>query len=146
MTVWRLLIFFLLGAAGARAQVPFFQHYALLKNKSPQINTLYRDKTGFVWIGTNEGLFKFNGTTFRQFTRSDSLPDNQVTAIAEDSLGRIWTGHRSGGIGMVERDRVTKFNTIVSTGWMRKTACLIFLFTIWPRIVQAISGPERTEE
>jgi ligand-binding sensor domain-containing protein len=105
-----LLIFFLLSAVWSWAQIPFFQQYSLLKNKSPLVNALYRDKTGFMWLGTNEGIFKFNGTTFQQFTISDSLPDNTVTAIAEDSLGRIWTGHKNGSIGIIEQGKITKFN------------------------------------
>src|SRR6478609_4121596 len=104
------MILFLLCAICIQAQVPFFQHYALLKNKTPGVNVLYRDKTGFMWFGTNEGLFKFNGSTYQQFTISDSLSDNHVTAIAEDSLGRIWTGHKLGGISIIQNDHVTKFN------------------------------------
>lgn len=105
-----LFIFLLLFSLSGWAQVPFFQHYVLLKNKTPLVNALYRDATGFMWLGTNEGLFKFNGASFQQFTMQDSLPDNNVTAIAEDSLGRIWTGHKNGSVGIVERDKVTKFN------------------------------------
>jgi len=104
-----LWIFLLLFSLPGWTQVPFFQHYVLLKNKSPLVNSFYQDKTGFMWLGTNEGLFKFNGTTFQQFTQVDSLPDNNVTAIAEDSLGRIWTGHKNGSIGIVDHDKITKF-------------------------------------
>src|SRR4051812_33962638 len=78
----------------AIGQTPFFQHYQLLKKNDPvSVNTLFQDKRGYMWFGTNKGLFKFDGKNYRRYTQSDSLPDNNVTAIAQDSLGRIWLGH-----------------------------------------------------
>lgn len=93
------------------AQVPFFQQYRLLKrSESVQVNVLFQDSYGYVWCGTNHGLFRLDGLTSIQFTKQDSLPDNHVTAIGQDSLGRIWTGHRNGALAYIDNGKVTVFS------------------------------------
>ena len=93
------------------AQRLYFQEYFLLKKNEPvQINAMFQDKTGFIWFGTNKGLFKFNGKTYQRFTVSDSLQENNVTAIAQDSTGKIWVGHKSGALSVLEKKGFEKFN------------------------------------
>jgi ligand-binding sensor domain-containing protein len=93
------------------SQIPFFQAYTLLKKNEPvQINAIFQDNSGYLWFGSNKGLFRFDGITFRRFTTTDGLPDQQVTAIAQDSLGRIWTGHKNGKIAILEKEKITLFN------------------------------------
>ncbi len=94
----------------AMGQVPFFQKYYLLKKNEPvQVNVIFQDKTGLIWLGTNRGLFKFDGITYRQFHVFDNLPDENVTALAEDSLGRIWTGHKNGKLAFFEKNQFHAF-------------------------------------
>ena len=95
-----------------RAQIPFFQHYRLLKrSESVHVNVIFQDKFGFMWYGTNQGLFRFDGNNLDRYDISDSLPDNHVTAIAEDSLGRIWTGHRNGKLAHIEKGKIVPFSS-----------------------------------
>ena len=85
------------------AQIPFFEYYPMLKrNESVQVNVIFQDRSGFIWYGTNKGLFRFDGVRQERFTSTDSLPGDDVTAIAQDSLGRIWTGHQNGKIAYLE--------------------------------------------
>jgi ligand-binding sensor domain-containing protein len=55
-------------------------------------------------------LFKFDGLNLERFTVSDSLPEDHVTAIGQDSLGRIWTGHKNGRLAYLDDRRITTFN------------------------------------
>jgi ligand-binding sensor domain-containing protein len=106
-----IVLLILLVAAPNYGQVPFFQHYSLLKRNEPvQVNVIFQDKSGFIWYGTNKGLFKFDGINQQRFTTTDSLPDNQVTAIAQDNQGRIWTGHKNGRLAFIERGHITNFD------------------------------------
>lgn len=53
------------------------------------------DEFGYVWIGTNRGVNKYNGHTFLQFFHSEepnSLSSNQSRQILSDSNGRLWVG------------------------------------------------------
>ena len=98
-------------AVSSYAQVPYFQFYSLLKrNESLQVNVVFQDKSGFIWCGTNKGLFRYDGISQQRFTNLDSLPDDNVTAIAQDSLGRIWTGHKNGRIAFMDKGTIQIFD------------------------------------
>ena len=66
------------------------------------INALTMDASGLLWIGTEDGLFRYDGYEVTVF-RSDpddlySVQDNVITALAADSDGRVWVGSESDGI------------------------------------------------
>jgi ligand-binding sensor domain-containing protein len=95
---------------GGRTQTPFFQHYNLLhKRENVQVNSMLQDLEGFVWFGTTQGLFRFDGREYLRYTVADSLPDNNVTALAIDSAGRIWCGHANGKISWLAHGEVFRF-------------------------------------
>jgi signal transduction histidine kinase/ligand-binding sensor domain-containing protein len=101
-------IFFCLFSYG---QAPYFQHYSLLrKNEAVQINVIMQGKSGYVWFGTNKGLFRLDGEKTKRYTTDDHLPDNNVTAIVQDSAGRLWIGHKSGKISILDHDSISEFN------------------------------------
>ncbi len=101
---------FILSLLCGYSQSPYFKNYPLLKkNESVRVNRIFQDKVGFIWYGTDKGLFKFDGINLKRFTTTDSLPDNYVMAIAEDSLGRVWTGHKNGQLAFIKNDVVQKF-------------------------------------
>ena len=48
------------------AQVAYYQKYAPLgKNESAAVNALMQDQSGYIWIGTNKGLIRFDGQLMR---------------------------------------------------------------------------------
>lgn len=61
---------------------------------------IFRDHYGFMWIGTFNGLNRYDGTGFKIFENkwgdSSSLIHNHVTSIAEDHSNRIWIGTNKG--------------------------------------------------
>ncbi|RZL50277.1 MAG: diguanylate cyclase [Pedobacter sp.] len=73
------------------AQTAYLPHYTT-KNGLPSNNCYYtlQDKRGYIWVATDAGVSRFDGTTFETFSVDDGLPDNQVLQLREDSKGRIW--------------------------------------------------------
>lgn len=55
------------------------------------------DKRGHLWFGASqEGLYRYDGEFFTQFTMKDGLLSNSVFSILEDNEGIIWLGTRDG--------------------------------------------------
>ena len=59
-----------------------------------QINTVFADSDGFLWLATVSGLNRYDGYTFRVFKKEPmnpaSLPDNSILDIFEDHEGYLW--------------------------------------------------------
>ena len=72
------------------------------------INAVYQDRKGFIWIATENGLNKFDGTRFSIYrhnaTDSTSLKNNYVRTLFEDSRGNFWIGCIN---GLQRYDRTT---------------------------------------
>ena len=61
------------------------------------INCLYRDSRGFLWIGTNSGLNRHDSYNLQQYYQdTDGLPSNSIGNIFEDWDGNIWIGSEHG--------------------------------------------------
>lgn len=105
-----LVLTLVLTALSSLAQIPFFQQYFLLKKNDPvQINAIFQEQSGIMLFGTNKGLFEFDGVRYSRMTTDNGLQDNNVTAICQDSVGRIWIGHKNGKISILENQKVTNF-------------------------------------
>lgn len=78
-----------------------FRHLSIRDGLSQSsINTLFQDAEGFIWIGTQDGLNKYNGYEFLVYQNeigdSISLTDNFVNCILEDAHHRLWIGTNAG--------------------------------------------------
>lgn len=94
-----LIFFILVNSITAFTQSPRFELFNIIKNKKGvEVNAIFQDKDGFIWIGTNQGLVKNNGIEFTPYTTANNLSSNEITALAQDSTGIIWIGHRNGNI------------------------------------------------
>lgn len=64
------------------------------------VAALTQDKLGFIWLGTSEGLVRYDGIRFQVFTHiekdSSSLPDNNINCLYADRAGNLWVGTRHG--------------------------------------------------
>lgn len=92
------------------AQSPHFELYNVMKNKKDvNVNTIFQDKSGFIWIGTNQGLVKYNGIEFTVFANDNSHSNTLVTAIAQDSSGMLWIGYQNGSINLFDGENFSPF-------------------------------------
>jgi hypothetical protein len=87
-----LLAFFSLFAMGmVSAQEFSYLHYNRKDGLAGSIvYCAAEDKDGFLWFGTENGVSRFDGTQFQNFTTADGLPDNEVLRLFVDSRNRVW--------------------------------------------------------
>lgn len=94
--VWLLLYMSVMLPAGAQSY--FFDNYSIKQGLSEQkVYTLLQDSKDYIWLGTANGLSRFDGKKFENYTSLDSLSSGGVKSIMEDSLGFLWFGHINGG-------------------------------------------------
>jgi signal transduction histidine kinase/ligand-binding sensor domain-containing protein len=71
------------------------------------VRAIAQTPDGYLWVGTFGGLARFDGDRFEVFQvdNTPELPDNLVNALFCDSLGRLWIGHDSGHVTVMEGRR-----------------------------------------
>ncbi len=97
-----ILLLFLSGLA--LAQHPY--SYSFNERHGFPINEvyyLYQDKKGNIWIGCNDGIFRYNGIALKQFTHP-KRNSRGISHILEDRYGRIWSQNFTGQIFRIEAD------------------------------------------
>jgi signal transduction histidine kinase/ligand-binding sensor domain-containing protein/ActR/RegA family two-component response regulator len=74
------------------------------------INTIVQTDDGYLWLGTQEGLARFDGIEFTVFDRRSAVapPHNFISALAaRKEQGGLWIGTFGGGLGLFERGAIT---------------------------------------
>jgi ligand-binding sensor domain-containing protein len=81
------------------------------------INTIHEDRTGTLWIGTFDGLYRLNRQSgaFARYTESQGLPSSTIRCILEDGVGRLWLSTQK-GVSRFDPRRRTFRNYDVSDG------------------------------
>ena len=64
--------------------------------KNLNVDSMLQDRAGFLWMGTDNGLFRYDGSRFQQYGAAEGLTNPYVVALAEDAAGRLWAGTGSG--------------------------------------------------
>jgi len=106
----------ILSAGGLYGQRYSFKYYGQDEGLSNlNIRALLQDQTGFLWVGTDNGLFRYDGRHFRMFGTADGLPSMQVYALAETADGTLWVGSIT-GVARRVGDRFEKLDLRLAKG------------------------------
>lgn len=109
---YRILLFsyfLLFNTASGQALSPSFRHISTNEGLSQgHISAILKDKKGFMWFSTFEGLNKYDGYRFVIYKHSSddslSLTNNIVNDILEDNYGNLWIAS-AGGLDKLNRDK-----------------------------------------
>jgi hypothetical protein len=90
---------------------------------SSTVYFIYHDSKGLLWICTDKGLAKYDGTGYQLFTMKDGLPDNEVFQVLEDRQGRLWLTAFTGPLCYIKNNKVFRFkNDTVHQYWNPHTS------------------------
>ncbi|MFD0893898.1 hypothetical protein KBB96_10780 [Luteolibacter ambystomatis] len=76
-----------------------------------RVRTVLQTRDGFIWLATDAGLLRFDGSSFKAFTVHDGLHAPVVSALYEDAEGKLWIGTIGGGISVMAYNRIERTYT-----------------------------------
>ncbi len=99
--LWLILLFFFTSNFAQR--ILQFENYNTDHGISDNtVLAISQDRQGYIWIGTSEGLNRFDGKYFEVFKLARPIPgalqNNTISALYSDSRGILWIGTRGGGL------------------------------------------------
>ena len=102
-----------------------FEHFSLEEGLSQSTATvIFQDSKGFLWIGTEDGLNRYDGYNFKIYKPNtddpNSLTDRWITALAEDPKGNLWVGTRLGGLNRYD-PKTGKFTHLLYSSVLKKS-------------------------
>jgi len=111
---------------GQALDAPAFSVYGMPEGLSQgSVEALIQDSVGFLWIGTHDGLNRFDGTGFRTYKHSrddqSTLSDDFILDLLEADSGRLWVGTERGGLNLFDPFEGTarRFDLAELGPWMR---------------------------
>jgi signal transduction histidine kinase/ligand-binding sensor domain-containing protein/DNA-binding response OmpR family regulator len=106
-----LLLYFLFSVLSyAQSGEMQFEHFSLEEGLSATtVLSILQDSRGFLWIGTYDGLNRYDGYSFTTFKHdpsdSSSLSSNNIWTLFEDSSGVLWIGTWSNGLNKFDKEQ-----------------------------------------
>ncbi len=73
------------------------------------VSVMLQTHDGYLWLGTQAGLARFDGIRFKVFALAEGLPSVQVRALHEDSQGSLWIGTYGGGLSRLRDGQIQTF-------------------------------------
>lgn len=77
------------------------------------VYTISQTRDGYVWVGTQEGLARFDGIRFTIFEKANApwLKSNEIWALLPGTNGSLWIGTSGGGIAVIHEGKSTTYST-----------------------------------
>lgn len=104
-----LIVLLMLLSVLAFPQEPFVKRIRFtLPGREPVFHTALQDRSGFLWLASPDGLFRFDGIAFREYSHNEAQLSD-ITALGQDGNGTLWIGRKNGSILHLAGDRITEF-------------------------------------
>lgn len=89
------------------AQQPFFKHYTTNEGLAHDITyQIIQDSKGYIWIGTDDGLSRFNGSNFKNYSYENGLKSNYVIDIVEHQPNDFFIATWGEGLHRLKNDTI----------------------------------------
>jgi ligand-binding sensor domain-containing protein/signal transduction histidine kinase len=75
------------------------------------VRALTQTRDGYLWVGTDNGLVRFDGLRFTIFGATDGIKTGPITTLLQDHRGALWIGTTDSGLSCWDNDRFTTLTT-----------------------------------
>lgn len=73
------------------------------------VSAIYQDRAGQLWVGTQTGLWRWDGQSWKGYTTRHGLSSDVVRALADDAEGNLWIGTEGGGLNRLRDEQIVVF-------------------------------------
>ena len=87
----------------------FYTYSKLQGLRHGTIKCLLQDKFGNIWLGTDDGVSRFDGLSFTHFTEKEGLANNRILCSYLDKDGVLWFGTYGGGVSRFDGTTFTNY-------------------------------------
>lgn len=97
---------------------PYFEQFLTDQGlPSREVYVSYQDKDGIMWFGTDNGITRYDGHEFTNYSTTSIYEDNVINSIIEDNKGVLWFGSMFGDIFYLENKQLHpyQYNNIIRT-------------------------------
>ncbi|MGC9341427.1 MAG: two-component regulator propeller domain-containing protein, partial [Bacteroidales bacterium] len=102
ITLFSFIIIFLIQINSGAQSYRFMEYSAKDGLCDNFVYNLIQDENGYLWVGTGEGICRYDGISFQSDFKGDTLPKTPVKKSYRDSQGRIWFGYDNGQVALLE--------------------------------------------
>ncbi len=93
-----LMLIFVLFQFKAFSQTPLLKELKIIYNgKALQVTCIIMDNEGILWLGSQQGVFTYNGYSLKQLYNANRM-SKAIVSLYQDAEGKIWAGSKGGNI------------------------------------------------
>lgn len=90
-------------------QSPYRSNFTMYNGlPSNHVYYILKDSYGYLWMGTTQGVVRYNGYSFKLYDQSDGLPNSDVWYLFEDKKKRMWLSSISTDFGYIYNGKYKK--------------------------------------
>jgi ligand-binding sensor domain-containing protein len=87
-------------------QLQVKNYFSLTGKKDVPVNVIVQDNSGYLWLGTNAGIFKFDGRSAAHVGKEFSVLNQEISAIFIDEQQSTWIGTKSGKVYRFNKNKL----------------------------------------
>ncbi|MFC2106843.1 sensor histidine kinase [Bacteroidota bacterium] len=105
-----IVICFIVIGSTTYSQVSYYKNITPLNGiASATVYDILNDSKGYIWFATDNGVSRYDGFEFVNFTTEDGLPLSSTVSLREDNAGRIWFFAYSGELSYYKNNKIYQY-------------------------------------
>ena len=95
---FKIVLVFFFHSATLFSQLQVKNYFSLTGKKDIPVNVIVQDFSGYLLLGTNDGIYKFDGRNCEQMAKENAALRTEISALFIDSKETVWIGTKTGRV------------------------------------------------